>query len=290
MSEQLSIAEQIHRNFSELTQSERKAARLLQAHYPIVGLEPLASYAQRAGVSHPSILRFIAKLGFSGYAEFQAALRSELEARLKSPLAKHDVPKDNSAGDNDLLERHAEAACDNIHRSIASLPRSEFEGALALLGNPRNKIYLLGGRFTDALAGYVYMHLRVLRPHVEHVTGPPVSWAEYLLDMDRHAVLLVFDIRRYQQEVIHFANEAARRKTRIILMTDQWLSPIVARAAHVLSARIEAPSSWDSLAAMMALTEALIAGVNDQDWPKLEQRIRDLEYLRSRFEDPCEAS
>jgi DNA-binding MurR/RpiR family transcriptional regulator len=289
-SSRISIAEQIHRHFSRLTLAERKVARLLQANYPIVGLEPLAGFARRAGVSHPSVLRFIAKLGYSGYPEFQAVLRSELEARLKSPLAKRNMPESEPSASDDLLARHAEVACDNIRQSIASLPRSEFESALALLGDLRNTVYLLGGRFTDSLANYIYMHLRVLRPRVEHVTGPPVSWSEYLLDMDRRAVLLVFDIRRYQQEVIRFAIAAAARGARIILMTDNWLSPIVAQAAHVLSARIEAPASWDSIVALGMLAEALIAGLSERTWSRLEQRIRELEHLRSHFEDTNSAS
>lgn len=284
-SSRISVAEQIRRTFSRLTAAERKPARLLQANYPIAGLEPLAGFAQRAGVSHPSILRFIRKLGYSGYPEFQAVLRCELEARLKSPLAKRQMHKGDASDSDDLLARHAEAACDNIRQSVASLPRSEFEGALTLLGDSRNTVYLLGGRFTDSLANYIYMHLRVLRPNVAHVTGPPVSWPEYLLDMDQRAVLLVFDIRRYQQDVIRFANEAAERGASIILMTDSWLSPIMARAAYVLSARIEAPSSWDSIVAMGTLAEALIAGLNERNWSRLEPRIRELEHLRSHFEN-----
>jgi len=283
--EQVSVSEKIHRNFSNLTDTERKAARLLQANYPVLGLEPLAGFAERASVSHPSILRFIAKLGFSGYHDFQAALRSELEARLKSPLNKGASIRDNPTIGDDLLGQHAENACRNIITSVESLPQSEFNNALALLGSMRNRIYMLGGRFTDSLASYVYMHFRVLRPQVQHVTGPPVSWSEYLLDMDRRSVLLVFDIRRYQQEVIRFANEAADRGASIILMTDTWLSPIAARAKHVLSARIEAPSNWDSIAALGVLAEALIAGLSEANWSHIEQRIHDLEYLRSLFED-----
>jgi DNA-binding MurR/RpiR family transcriptional regulator len=282
----VSVAEQIHRELDRLTPTERKPARLLLGNYPVVGLEPLASFAQRAGVSHPSILRFIAKLGYAGYADFQAVLRSELEARLKSPLAKRGMPEGGASRSEDLLAHYGEAACDNIRQSLASLPRSEFEGALSLLGDARNTVYLLGGRFTDALANHVYMHLRVLRARVAHVTGPPVSWSEYLLDMDQRAVLLVFDIRRYQEEVIRFAQEAAHRGARIILVTDNWLSPIAAHAAHVLSARIEVPSHWDSIAALSTLTEALIAALSERNWPQLEQRIRELEQLRRRFEEP----
>lgn len=280
----IAVAEQINRNFARLTAAERKPARVLLANYPMAGLQPLADFAQRAGVSHPSILRFINKLGYSGYPAFQAVLRDEVEARLKSPLAKRRTQQPAVA--DDMLARHAEAVCDNIRQAVASLPRSEFEGALALLGDARHTVYVLGGRFTDSLATYVYMHLRVLHPHAEHITGPPVSWPEYLLDMDQRTVLLVFDIRRYQQNVIRFAQQAAARGAHIILVTDNWLSPIMAQAAHVLSAPVEAPSSWDSMIAVGTLVEALIAALSERDWARLEPRIREMEYLRGYFEHP----
>lgn len=278
-----SVAERIHRHLDRLTPTERKPAQLLLANYPVVGLEPLAHFARRAKVSHPSILRLIAKLGYSGYADFQAALRSELEARLKSPLAKRHEDANRTTGD-DFLARYAEAACNNIRQSMASLPRKEFEAALTLLGDRRNTLYLVGGRFTDAVATYAYMHLRVLRPRVHHVSGPPVSWCEYALDMDQRSVLLVFDIRRYQDDVVRFAHEAAQRGARIILITDNWLSPIASHAQHVLAARIEVPSSWDSVVAIAVLAEALIASLNNRDWARLRGRIRALEQMRARFE------
>ena len=279
-----SVAELIHRHLDQLTPTERKPARLLLANYPVVGLEPLAHFARRADVSHPSILRFIAKLGFGGYAAFQAALRRELEARLQSPLTKRHEDGTESPGSEDFLERFAAAACDNIRQSVASLPRSELEGALALLGDGRNTVYLLGGRFTDPVATYAYMHLRVLRPRVHHVSGPPVSWSEYVLDMNRHAVVLVFDIRRYQEDVLRFVEEAAERGARIVLVTDQWLSPIARLAEHVLAARIEVPSSWDSVAAITTLVEGLIAALNNRKWSRLKDRIRELERMRAHFE------
>jgi|AntDeeMetagen681_2_1112603.scaffolds.fasta_scaffold01891_4 DNA-binding MurR/RpiR family transcriptional regulator len=279
-----SVAETIHRCLDRLTPTERKPARLLLANYPVVGLEPLANFARRAEVSHPTILRFIAKLGFTGYAGFQAELRSELEARLKSPLAKRHGDGAEAGDDDDLLARYAYAAAENIRQSVASMPRSEFEGALALLGETKNTLYLLGGRFTDAVANYMYMHLRVLRPRVYHVSGPPVSWSEYVLDMDRRSVLVVFDIRRYQEDLIRFADEAAERGARIVLVTDNWLSPIAAHAEYVLATRIEVPSNWDSVVAMMTLMEALIAALNNRQWPRLEGRIRELERMRDHFE------
>ena len=279
-----SVAELIHRHLDQLTPTERKTARLLLANYPVVGLEPLADFAERAEVSHPSILRFIAKLGFQGYAEFQRALRAELEARLESPLTKLHEEGVEPAGRADFLDRFAAAACDNIRQSVAALPRSEFEGALGLLEDRRSTLYLVGGRFTDAVATYAYMHLRVLRPRVHHVSGTPLSWSEYILDMDSRSVVVAFDIRRYEQDVVRFANEAAERGAHVILVTDHWLSPIASHAEHVLAARIEVPSSWDSVAALITLMEALIAALNNRNWKRLKTRIRDLEEMRAKFE------
>ncbi len=71
----LSIAETIRQSLGELTQSERRPALSLLANYPVPGLEPVAQFARRAGVSGPTILRLVAKLGFAGYPEFQKALR-----------------------------------------------------------------------------------------------------------------------------------------------------------------------------------------------------------------------
>ncbi|MEX0730965.1 MAG: MurR/RpiR family transcriptional regulator [Aquisalimonadaceae bacterium] len=283
----MSVAELVHRHLERLTPGERKIARTLLSHYPLVGLEPLAEFARRTGVSHPTVLRFIAKLGFSGYADFQTALRVELGARLKSPLTKHhaDQPRTQHAdSEKDFLDEFAAAACENIRMSLTSMPRGEVQAVTDLLADQSNSVYLLGGRFTDAMALYTYMHLRVLRPRVHHVYGPPLSWSEYLLDVNNKCVVVVFDIRRYQDDVITFATQAARRGAHVVLITDQWLSPISSAAEHVLAVRIEVPSRWDSSAAIVTLMESIIAAINNRTWKRLADRIGDLEHLRTHFD------
>ncbi len=281
-----SVAERVHRRISDLTPAERKAARLLLANYPVVGLEPLSTFAQRAGVSHPTVLRFVAKLGFSGYPPFQTRLRDELKARLESPLSKRRDPDPAAHAERgDFLTRFAQAVCDNVVQSAAAVPAGEFDAVTVLLADRRRPVYVLGGRFTEAVASYCYMHLRVLRPRVERVSGPPVSWLDYLLDMGRDAVLLVFDVRRYQDDVVRFAHEAERRGACVVLVTDQWLSPAASSARHVLPVRIEVPSNWDSSAAALMLVEALIAAVSQRNRKQFEARVSELEGLRAHGEN-----
>src|SRR5690242_6277249 len=83
-----SLAERIRRDMESFTPSEKRAAHVLLSHYPFAGLGTVAEFAGRAGISGPSALRFVTRLGFTGFPDFQKHLREELEAQLLSPLGK----------------------------------------------------------------------------------------------------------------------------------------------------------------------------------------------------------
>src|SRR6187402_2410300 len=82
------VAELISDRMDAMPVSERRAAQALIASYPVIGLKTVAEFSQAAGVSSPTILRFVARLGFQNYPEFQAALQDELAAQLQSPASR----------------------------------------------------------------------------------------------------------------------------------------------------------------------------------------------------------
>jgi DNA-binding MurR/RpiR family transcriptional regulator len=279
----LSIAETIRQGLSRLTPTERKPALALLANYPVPGLETVAQFAKRAGVSGPTILRLVAKLGFASYPRFQQALRDELEQRLQPPLAKAAAHHRAGRADPDFVNRYGRAIIANIERSLSELPRSEFKGALGLLGDRRRRLSLVGGRFSASVALQFYLHLRELRPQVHLVSGQTATWVEHLLDFGRKDVLIVFDIRRYQDDVVRFAQEAASLGADIVLFTDHWLSPIAAVARHVFALRTTMPSSWESFAALSALTEIMVARLQALTWGDAKWRMERLEKIRDRL-------
>ena len=81
------VGELVRQRLDSLSPAERRLARALLATYPIV--ESVARFAERARVSPPTVTRFITKLGFHGYPEFQENLRDEVQARLSSPLERY---------------------------------------------------------------------------------------------------------------------------------------------------------------------------------------------------------
>ena len=270
------LATSIRLRLGDLTPTERRAAHVLLSNYPFAGLETVAQFAARAGVSAPSILRFIARLGFGAYADFQRRLKEELEAQLQSPLMKQPP------GGQELtpFSGFASAVLSNVSQTFDAIAPAEFDAILAIFADTKRRLHLVGGRLTESLALYAVRHLRVIRPDVALVEGQAATWRDQVIDFGKRDVLIVFDIRRYQEDVVHLAEEAAERGSTIVLFTDPWLSPIARLAKHVISARIAVPSHWDSNAAIFAVIEALIAGATKALWDVAEPRMKALEELR----------
>ena len=271
-----SVAAHIRRSLGRLTPTERRPALTLLANYPVAGLETVAQFAERANVSGPTILRLVAKLGFASYLDFQKRLRQELEARLQSPLGK---PAEANPAARPAAH-FAQQAAANVTATMEALAEADFEGIVTLLADPRRRIHLVGGRFGDALARYFASHLRIVRADVAHVQAQPGAWADLVVDMDKRDVLVCFDIRRYQDSLVRFAEKAHQRGVQIVLFTDQWLSPIARFARHVIAGRTAVPSPWDSSAALFVVTEMVIEAVTRQLEQDGSRRLREIESLR----------
>ena len=127
--------------------------------------------------------------------------------------------------------------------------------------------------------------LKVVRPDVTLLSDMSNTWPPALLDMKAGDVLLVFDIRRYENSVLQLVELAVEQGACVVLVTDRWVSPAATHARHTLSCHVEAPSAWDSTVSILVLIETLLAAVQSLTWDQTEGRLKRLEtlYDRSRF-------
>ncbi|KKN67319.1 hypothetical protein LCGC14_0462920 [marine sediment metagenome] len=263
---------------AELTAAERKVAAVLLDEQLLTGLQSINRLAEYAEVSSPTIIRLARKLGFDGFSGMQDAIRDEIAARMKQPLAKLDTSK--QIGDSDhIISRFIEAVSSNINRTLERLDLAEFDQVAGLLSDPTRRLYLLGGRITRSNAHYFFNHLQIIRPQVTLLDSSPSVWPQSLLDMDAGAVLIVFDIRRYEKELEKLADLALKQGANIVLFTDAWGSPIEKYAQYCFRATVEVPSSWDSTLAINFLIEALVAEVQSRSSDQSAERIASLEQM-----------
>ncbi|MHC0053589.1 MurR/RpiR family transcriptional regulator [Actibacterium sp. D379-3] len=272
------VQEQIKDLFDTLTRAERQLANTILENYPMSGMGSITRLAETSGVSTPTVARMVQKLGFSGFPAFQAALRAELEARISNPIEKHDHWSD-SAPQEHILNRFADAVLHNIRQTLANVDPVQFDRAAALIADTGRRVFVHGGRITHTVCDYLQLHLQVIRPGV--ILVPPVSSAasHALLDMQDGDVLVIYDVRRYENMSLLLARMAQERGVEIILFTDQWQSPVEKHAILTFSCRIEAPSAWDSLTAVLLLTETIIAAVQEISWSDTARRMKELEEI-----------
>ncbi|MEU9887682.1 MurR/RpiR family transcriptional regulator [Sphaerisporangium sp. NPDC051011] len=269
-----SVAERIRGRMGQLSAGERKVARALLAHYPSAGLGSTHELAQRAGVSAPTVVRFVAHLEFDGYREFQQALRDEVQERRASPLTiPQRITKD------DLRAVSARVFTEAVEQTYASLPDEELDKAVDLLADTSRHITCFGGRYSHLLAAYLDLHLRQMRPGTTVHPQTPTHHAGFLLDVGKRDVCVVFDFRRYQRDVVDLAVHAHDRGAKILLITDPWLSPAAEVADLVLPVRVDGPSPFDSIVPATAIVESIVAGVLAKLGERAETRIREADEL-----------
>ncbi|MGH6810432.1 MAG: MurR/RpiR family transcriptional regulator [Ensifer adhaerens] len=272
------VSDVINAHFAALTRAERQLAETLLDNYPVSGLGSITTVAENAGVSTPTVARMVQKLGFKGFPDFQSRLHQELEATISNPISKHDRWAASAPGTH-TLNRFADAAMNNMRETLAQIEPQEFDEAVALVADRRRNVYLLGGRITRAVADYLFTHLQVIRPGVTEIASNASAWPHYVLDMRHGDVLILFDIRRYEQEMETLAKSARERGVEIVLFTDRWISPVAKSASKVFRSQIEVPSAWDSSVVILFLVEALIEAVQSTNWDATRDRMKTLEGL-----------
>ena len=277
--EDRSVMERLRLRASTLTPGERKIARTLMADYPASGLRTSADLARRAGVSAPTVVRFAVQLGFPGYRELQDAIRAELSARTASPLT-----LDSAVTSPDFLCQQAWATLGGgLQRTMATLLKADLDLAIDLLADRRREVVSFGGRFTRLSAEYLDLHLRMMRPRTRLLSWGVQPESGFLADVGSRTVCVVFDVRRYQDDVVSLAQMAAERGAKVILITDPWMSPISAVADVVLGASVESLSSFDSMTSVLAVVDVLVAGLFARLGPSARQRMQQIEVGRDRL-------
>jgi len=275
------VAERLRAHAATLTRSERQLADVILGAYPASGLGTITSLAEGAQVSTPTVARLVQKIGFQGFPAFQEALRLELNEKISGPLTKRERWVDD-APDEHILNRFTKAVIENIGRSLGEVAPGQFDAACTLLADPARRVYVVGGRITRTLADYFFLHLQVIRENVTYIASNSNAWPHYLLDVGPDDLIVIFDIRRYENSTLRLAELAREREAKVILFSDQWQSPVAEFADIVFQNRIAAPSAWDSNVATMLLAEIVIAEVQERNWATTKARMEALEEMFDR--------
>ena len=283
----MTVRSLIDRHLAEFSASDTRVARSILEKYPVSALGGIEDIARQSRVSAPTVTRFIKRLGFKRFADFQRAIRLEVQDNEVSPLAlfrKHQSrPPKRTNSDRLMVEQMSES----LEKLLETPTQRALNRAAEVLGDARARIYLFGGRWSSAAAQYAAFQLTSLRGEV-HVLAPQASGLreDRIADFVRRDVLVAYDFRRYQPETIAFCQTAKQRGVRLVLFTDLDLSPIADIADVVIPVTVESTSPLETLAVAIAATDALLARLVRKLGAQANRRMAMLETLRRDASNP----
>lgn len=257
-----------------LSPAQRRIAHYLLENLAEVAFLSSMELAERVGVSQPSVTRFAAALGFSGYPELRAALRP-------IALRVHEAgPHRERVAGNEL---HAALESDQsnleaLHRYAADPSRLARLGGSLAASEP---LAVLGLRMSGPVAAYFAYGAARIHPDVRTIDVPGSPAHEALL----HAAgaggtwLVAFVLPRYAAESVAVLRTARELGIKTAVVTDVPLVPFAHLADVLLPVGVGSRSVFDSHAAPMAFAALLLQALADAEPERTQERLESYEAL-----------
>ncbi|MGZ6906093.1 MAG: MurR/RpiR family transcriptional regulator [Acidimicrobiia bacterium] len=235
-----------------LSPRERKVADLLLSDPSVVAFGTVARVAEAAGVGNSTVMRFSTSAGFPGFRDLQAAVRSEMDGRLRQASLRVRRP-----GAGDPVDRAIETETANLHDTFALLDRQALDRAVRRLASDRH-IAVLAGDPARGVALDLATQLGMVRAGVELVDVGSIAIARSTSWLGRDDVLVVVDTARYEETVTRAAERAAAGGVPVLAISDSHVSPIGAVARWSFQVVDTGAGPFDSFVAALALTNLLV--------------------------------
>jgi DNA-binding MurR/RpiR family transcriptional regulator len=272
------------RRIGRMTPSEARIAEHLEHVYPVVALETVTSICQCASVGRATVVRFIQKLGYESYSQFQRDLQTEILQRLQSPLDKLSERRPPSAAaDVDLFRRHCDQSIHNINEAANRNDYRLIKKAAQLLARCKGDIYVMGHRTSFALAAFFHYQLDYLRDGVRLCSNFWGYLSNSVSRIQPEDLLFLFFNFRYSHLSEKVAHWFAEHGCGIILLTDREVNPL----SHVATLQLVAPSEgigfFESRVAAITVFETLSNLIAVEMRDQLEDRIAKFENAINAF-------
>ncbi|MEU9138509.1 MurR/RpiR family transcriptional regulator [Streptomyces sp. NPDC048404] len=259
-----------------LSPGQRRIAQYLIEHLTEAAFLSITDLAERVGVSQPSVTRFAAAVGFSGYP----ALRESLQAIALSTLGSSTPGTPAEVTSNEL-----QAAVDAEIENLENLRRDFTDpDQIIRVGRALSEsapLTVLGLRISGSLAEYFAYAARRIHPDVRVVTrGGSVAYDALLQSREAGGTwVLAFGMPRHAQETLTAMRVARSAGLKVALVTDLGLGALADEADVTFATGTGSRLVFDSYAAPVVLSAALLQAMTDADPERTQARLEEYEQV-----------
>lgn len=248
---------------ANLTKTQKMIAKYILDHSADACFMTSTEIALKLGVSESSVIRFSRSLGYSGFMDFQKALRKDYQDKVLSISSSITVPSQRIAkraklNDNaEYLKRHLKNSAKNLESIFVNNTIQTFEEAADTIIGSKHK-YIVCSRGNSCLGDYFLLYLKHMVPNVEMTNATPISPIDHICNISKDDCLIIFSFPRYSSMDKLTAKMAQETGAKIIVITDKPSALLSEYASVLLTAPVNSNNFFNSMVAPQFVAEALL--------------------------------
>lgn len=276
------LIKRIQDNYTKLSKSQKIIAEYIINHYDKAAFMTAARLGSVVGVSESTVVRFATELGYDGYPKLQKALQELIRTKLTA-VQRMEITSDR-IGEQDILSTVLHSDMDKIRLTLDEIDKQDFEKIIETILKAR-KIYILGVRSSAALASFLGFYFNLIFDNVRLVHTTSVSeMFEQILRVGPEDVVIGISFPRYSRRTLKALQYAKDQKSKVVAITDSYLSPLVNYANHTIIARSDMASFVDSLVAPLSVINALIVALGMRKKNEVYKTFEQLEHIWDEYQ------
>jgi DNA-binding MurR/RpiR family transcriptional regulator len=246
-------------NFPNLPPKQRQLARYFIDHEDVVAFASAGQIAEQTGISAATVVRFCQVLGYKGYPDLQAVIRSQLPQYRTAvqKLAEH-ITDGNLT--KHLQAQIAQANVNNIQKTLSQVSDSMLADVVAAIIRARN-IRIFGSGLSAAAAISAEYALSVLGFAAQACTDGGMSQLLEISRLTDQDLVIVISVWRYLRNTVEAAEAARAAGATCIAITDSPVAPVATLADHVFITDIGGAVHSRSLSGILSLIDLFSAAI-----------------------------
>ena len=256
------VLDRVRSNLENYSKQQKRIVQYLLEHSDEAAFMTADKLAERSGVSEPTVIRFVNRLGYDRYSVFQKELQMDMRHRL-SQMDRFEKTEEVT-GHSALMQaaiRSMRIDADGIVKTIAALEEDTLSEAVDLFVDAR-RVYVVAGHSEYGLACYFASTLGWIRENVFLIDESHAPSFDLAATAGKEDIVFALSFPPYPMATIRFFSAITRRGARGITITDSPLSPLAGEGACVFYAQDAKLYYSDNLAPAMSLLSALLGAIS----------------------------
>ena len=258
---------------------QKKVGIFICEHPQMLGLLSLSEFAERIGVSRPTVSRFCRSLGYKGFLEFSRSVQRVIEDDIShAGFFRHAYAQNACAAAGGVAHAVVERDMINMHKLLNNLPAEAISRCVKKMRECVS-ISVVGRMSAYPFAVYFEQLLAKISDKVCSLSGSDVMQAAAISRLDEHSLVFCIAFPRYSHVAVDLAAQAKRRKAVVVGITNSEFSPLAPLSDILFTLDVDIVSYIDLMGPVMALINILCVEFGHAQYTATEQRLRDYDAL-----------